>query len=73
MEVGTISFQQEVAKLKILIDEALKDVPAHIEVVVREDIYRRMRDWIANGGEITDSYILQQVRYAKDIGNKCKK
>lgn len=34
---------------------------------VLEDIHKRIGDWLASGGEVTDPYIEQQLRFAKRV------
>lgn len=32
---------------------------------VLDDVYYRLKDWLASGGEASDPYIEQQLRFAK--------
>lgn len=40
-----------------------------IPVEALEDIYKRIADWLASGGNIEDEYIKQQLRYAERLVN----
>ncbi|AQT84301.1 hypothetical protein ERICIV_03600 [Paenibacillus larvae subsp. larvae] len=44
--------------------EILK-ISGKLPPVVLRDIDQRIGDWLAMGGRTTDSYIVQQLRYAK--------
>lgn len=46
------------------LDELIK-ITHRLPSVVVEDINRRIGDWLAMGGESTDPYIEQQLRYAR--------
>lgn len=52
------------------IHEALKNVPNHISLKVLTDVNQRIGDWLASGGNETDPYIQQQVRFAENIGKR---
>lgn len=52
------NFVKEIATLS-------KELP--LEVL--EDINKRVGDWLASGGEESDPYIEQQLRYAKRVIN----
>ncbi|MFB6472995.1 DUF6877 family protein [Paenibacillus glucanolyticus] len=45
-------------------DEILK-ISGQLPTVVLEDINKRIGDWLAMGGNYTDSYIEQQLRFAR--------
>ncbi|MCI1777166.1 MAG: hypothetical protein LKI04_24455 [Paenibacillus lautus] len=45
-------------------DEILK-ISARLPQVVLEDINKRIGDWMAMGGNYTDPYIKQQLRFAR--------
>ncbi|MEV3018398.1 DUF6877 family protein [Paenibacillus larvae] len=44
--------------------EILK-ISSQLPPVVLRDINQRIGDWLAMGGRSTDSYIVQQLRYAR--------
>lgn len=46
------------------LDELIK-ISHRLPSVVLNDINRRIGDWLAMGGESTDPYIEQQLRYAR--------
>lgn len=52
------------------ITKALENVPSEIAVKVLFDVNARITDWISGGGKDDDPYIKQQVRFAKNIGNR---
>lgn len=56
--------------IKINSFEDLHKYSPFIPVAVLVDINKRISDWLASGGNINDSYILQQFRYAENIVNK---
>ena len=58
-----MSYEKEIVK-------ALENVPNDISLPVLMDINTRITDWLAGGGNPNDDYIKQQVRYAKNIGQK---
>lgn len=45
-------------------DEILK-ISGQLPTLVLEDINKRIGDWLAMGGNYTDSYIEQQLRFAR--------
>ncbi|MGG3871392.1 DUF6877 family protein [Brevibacillus laterosporus] len=45
--------------------EQLLIIAPRLPAPVLEDIYRRITDWLASGGNEDDPYIEQQLRYAK--------
>ncbi len=45
--------------------EELNKIADKLPVMILEDIHRRIEDWLASGGKEDDSYIEQQLRYAK--------
>lgn len=45
-------------------DEILK-ISDQLPMVVLEDINKRIGDWLAMGGQYTDPYIEQQLRFAR--------
>ncbi|GAA0844434.1 hypothetical protein GCM10008915_47250 [Bifidobacterium pullorum subsp. gallinarum] len=45
-------------------DEILK-ISDQLPTVVLEDINKRIGDWLAMGGQYTDPYIEQQLRFAR--------
>lgn len=47
--------------------ERISELADKIPVVALEDINNRISDWLASGGEETDPYIHQQLRYAENI------
>lgn len=49
------------------ITHALRNVPNEISFIALTDINKRISDWIASGGDPESPYILQQVRYARNI------
>lgn len=46
------------------LDEIIK-ISNQLPLMVLQDINQRIGDWLALGGSETDSYIEQQLRYAK--------
>ncbi|ARF66682.1 hypothetical protein B7C51_20375 [Paenibacillus larvae subsp. pulvifaciens] len=48
--------------------ELLK-ISGKLPPVVLRDIDQRIGDWLAMGGRTTDSYIVQQLRFAKRFVN----
>lgn len=50
--------------------QALENVPNDISLWVLMDINTRITDWLSSGGAPDSPYIEQQVRYAKNIGQK---
>ncbi|MFB6473324.1 DUF6877 family protein [Paenibacillus glucanolyticus] len=48
-------------------DEILK-ISDKLPMVVLEDINKRIGDWMAMGGQYTDPYIEQQLRFARRFG-----
>lgn len=45
-------------------DEILK-ISARLPTVILEDINKRIGDWMAMGGDYTDPYIEQQLKFAR--------
>ena len=45
--------------------EELLKIADRLPIVILEDVYRRIGDWLASGGKEDDPYIEQQLRYAK--------
>lgn len=56
-----MSYEKEIVK-------ALENVPNDIALPVLMDINKRITDWLSGGGSPDASYIMQQVRYAQNIG-----
>lgn len=53
--------------------ETLLGVPDNIADKVISDIEQRITDWLASGGKHKDTYIRQQVKYAKNVAKHYKK
>ncbi|MEV2910662.1 DUF6877 family protein [Paenibacillus larvae] len=45
------------------------EISSQLPPVVLRDIDQRIGDWLAMGGRVTDSYIEQQLRFAKRFVN----
>lgn len=49
------------------ITDALENVPDDIALRVLSDVYQRITDWLADGGDHDDPYIQQQVDYVRRV------
>lgn len=58
-----MSYDKEIVK-------ALENVPNDISLPVLMDINKRITDWLSGGGSPDASYIMQQVKYAQNIGKR---
>ncbi|AJD91555.1 hypothetical protein JMA_22380 [Jeotgalibacillus malaysiensis] len=45
--------------------EEITKISSQLPLPVLQDINQRIGDWLASGGKETDSYIHQQLRFAK--------
>ncbi|WP_270167542.1 DUF6877 family protein [Paenibacillus sp. SYP-B4298] len=45
--------------------QELVNISSKVPLEVLQDVYQRIGDWLAMGGEETDPYIEQQLLYAK--------
>lgn len=52
------------------INHALKVMPVDVAHIVKADIDNRITDWLLHGGELSDTYIQNQVRYAESVATK---
>ena len=47
--------------------EELNKIAHKLPLVVLEDVNKRIGDWLASGGDLSDPYIEQQFRFAKNF------
>lgn len=50
--------------------DELMELSEYLPPQVRDDIRNRLIDWMSAGGGNNDSYVRQQLRYAKNYINK---